>query len=140
MAGLNSRARFQSQHYNPRSAGSTVAGVLLQSRVLWPSALYLAKLLRPLVVRVTRIGRGLPVGGDLEYADQVTLLQGVGRAARDQLEGGGHFRKRTVEYALGKNRRGGSPLPSAGTTQVLVTAVPASGSEYSTWRSSSHST
>jgi hypothetical protein len=36
MAGLNSNARFQSQHYNPRSAPSTVAGVLLQSRVLWP--------------------------------------------------------------------------------------------------------
>ncbi|MCL6644618.1 MAG: recombination mediator RecR, partial [Dehalococcoidia bacterium] len=37
------------------------------------TALYLAKLLRPLGVRVTRIARGLPVGGDLEYADQVTL-------------------------------------------------------------------
>ena len=36
MAGLKSNARFQSQHYNPRSVGSTVAGVLLQSRVLWP--------------------------------------------------------------------------------------------------------
>ena len=37
------------------------------------TALYLAKLLRPLGVKVTRIARGLPVGGDLEYADQVTL-------------------------------------------------------------------
>jgi recombination protein RecR len=37
------------------------------------TAIYLAKLLRPLVPRVTRIARGLPVGGDLEYADEVTL-------------------------------------------------------------------
>ncbi|PKQ28565.1 MAG: recombination protein RecR [Candidatus Anoxymicrobium japonicum] len=37
------------------------------------TALYLAQLVRPLGVRVTRIARGLPVGGDLEYADEVTL-------------------------------------------------------------------
>ena len=41
------------------------------------TALYLAKLLRPLTVRVTRIARGLPVGGDLEYADQVTLTKAL---------------------------------------------------------------
>jgi recombination protein RecR len=41
------------------------------------TALYLAKLLRPFVVRVTRIARGLPVGGDLEYADQVTLSKAL---------------------------------------------------------------
>ena len=41
------------------------------------TALYLAKLLRPLGVRVTRIARGLPVGGDLEYADQVTLARAL---------------------------------------------------------------
>ncbi len=41
------------------------------------TALYLAKLLRPLGVRVTRIARGLPVGGDLEYADQVTLSKAL---------------------------------------------------------------
>lgn len=41
------------------------------------TALYLAKLLRPLGVRVTRIARGLPVGGDLEYADQVTLTKAL---------------------------------------------------------------
>jgi recombination protein RecR len=40
------------------------------------TALYLAKVLKPLGVRVTRIAHGLPVGGDLEYADAVT----VGRA------------------------------------------------------------
>jgi recombination protein RecR len=37
------------------------------------TAMYLAKLLAPLEVRVTRIASGLPVGGDLEYADEVTL-------------------------------------------------------------------
>jgi recombination protein RecR len=41
------------------------------------TALYLAKLVRPLSVRVTRIARGLPVGGDLEYADQVTLSKAL---------------------------------------------------------------
>src|SRR5215217_2058722 len=37
------------------------------------TAMYLARLLTPLGVRVTRIASGLPVGGDLEYADEVTL-------------------------------------------------------------------
>jgi recombination protein RecR len=37
------------------------------------TAMYLARLLHPLGVRVTRIASGLPVGGDLEYADEVTL-------------------------------------------------------------------
>jgi recombination protein RecR len=41
------------------------------------TAIFLAKLLRPLGVRVTRIARGLPVGGDLEYADEVTLTQAL---------------------------------------------------------------
>jgi len=37
------------------------------------TAMYLARLLKPLGVRVTRIASGLPVGGDLEYADELTL-------------------------------------------------------------------
>ena len=41
------------------------------------TAIYLAKLLRPLGPRVTRIARGLPVGGDLEYADEVTLMRAL---------------------------------------------------------------
>ena len=46
------------------------------------TALYLAKLLRPLGVRITRIARGLPVGGDLEYADELTLGRAIeGRRA-----------------------------------------------------------
>ncbi len=41
------------------------------------TAAYLVSRLRPLGVRVTRLGRGLPVGGDLEYADQVTLANAL---------------------------------------------------------------
>ena len=41
------------------------------------TAMYLAGLLRPLGVRVTRLARGLPVGGDLEYADEVTLARAL---------------------------------------------------------------
>jgi len=37
------------------------------------TALYIAKLLKPLGVKVTRIARGIPVGSELEYADEVTL-------------------------------------------------------------------
>lgn len=39
------------------------------------TALYLSKLLKPLGIRVTRIAHGVPVGGDLDYADQATLIQ-----------------------------------------------------------------
>jgi len=39
------------------------------------TAMYLARLLKPLGVKVTRIAHGLPVGGDLEYADEMTLLK-----------------------------------------------------------------
>ena len=42
----------------------------------WTSS-YLLTRLRPLGVRVTRLGRGLPVGGDLEYADAVTLTRAL---------------------------------------------------------------
>jgi len=41
------------------------------------TAIYLAKLLKPFGARLTRIARGLPVGGDLEYADQVTLSKAL---------------------------------------------------------------
>ncbi len=39
------------------------------------TAMYLAKLIKPLGVKVTRIAHGIPVGGDLEYADEVTLAK-----------------------------------------------------------------
>lgn len=41
------------------------------------TAMYLCKLLKPLGVRVTRIAHGIPVGGDLEYADEVTLMRAM---------------------------------------------------------------
>jgi recombination protein RecR len=41
------------------------------------TALYLAQQLRPLEVRTTRLAFGLPVGGDLEYADQVTMAKAL---------------------------------------------------------------
>lgn len=41
------------------------------------TAMYLARLVKPLGIRVTRLARGLPVGGDLEYADEVTLTQAL---------------------------------------------------------------
>lgn len=41
------------------------------------TALYLAKLLKPLGVKVSRIAHGLPVGGDLEYADEVTIARAL---------------------------------------------------------------
>ncbi len=41
------------------------------------TAMYLARLIAPLGLRVTRLARGLPVGGDLEYADEVTLTRAL---------------------------------------------------------------
>ncbi len=46
------------------------------------TAMYLAQLIRPLGIQTSRIARGLPVGGDLEYADEVTLARALeGRRA-----------------------------------------------------------
>ena len=41
------------------------------------TAVYIAKLLKPLGVKVTRLAYGIPVGGDLEYADEVTLSRAL---------------------------------------------------------------
>ncbi len=49
------------------------------------TATYLQQLLKPTGIRVTRIARGLPVGGDLEYADGVTIAQAL-LARRDMAE------------------------------------------------------
>lgn len=46
------------------------------------TTLYLAKLVKPLGVKVTRIARGLPMGGDLEFADEAT----IGRAVLGRIE------------------------------------------------------
>jgi len=47
------------------------------------TALYIAKLVKPLGVRVTRIAFGIPVGSDMEYADEVTISRSI--AARQSL-------------------------------------------------------
>ncbi len=41
------------------------------------TAMYIARLIKPSGIRVTRIAHGIPVGGDLEYADEVTLLKAM---------------------------------------------------------------
>ena len=41
------------------------------------TAMYLAKLIKPTGIKVTRIASGVPVGGDLEYIDEVTLLRAL---------------------------------------------------------------
>jgi recombination protein RecR len=41
------------------------------------TALYLSRLIKPLGIRVTRLALGLPVGGDLEYADEVTMAKAL---------------------------------------------------------------
>ena len=46
------------------------------------TTLYLAKLIKPFGIRVTRIARGLPIGGDLEFADEAT----IGRAVNGRIE------------------------------------------------------
>jgi len=59
-----------------RVGGGTVEEVILATNPNVEgeaTAIYLAKLLKPLGVRVTRIAMGVPVGSDLEYADEVTM-------------------------------------------------------------------
>lgn len=41
------------------------------------TAMYIAKLIKPSGIKVTRIANGIPIGGDLEYADEVTLLKAL---------------------------------------------------------------
>lgn len=41
------------------------------------TAMYIAKLIKPFGIRVTRIAHGIPVGGDLEYADEITLTKAM---------------------------------------------------------------
>ena len=46
------------------------------------TSLYLAKLLKPLAIKITRLARGLPIGGDLEFADEAT----IGRAVLNRID------------------------------------------------------
>ena len=49
------------------------------------TAMYLGRLLRPLGIRVTQLARGLPAGGDVEYADDITLSRAL--EGRQEMEG-----------------------------------------------------
>jgi recombination protein RecR len=61
-----------------KTAGVTEVIVATNPRVEGEAtAIYLARVLKPLGVRVTRIAHGVPVGGDLEYADEVTLARAL---------------------------------------------------------------
>jgi recombination protein RecR len=63
-----------------RLRGDTVSEIILATNPNLEgeaTSMYLTRLLRPLVVKVTRLARGLPVGGDLEYADDVTLARAL---------------------------------------------------------------
>jgi recombination protein RecR len=63
-----------------RVRGGTVKEVIVATNPSMEgdaTALYLRQQLQPLGVRLTRLARGLPVGGDLEYADQNTLLRAL---------------------------------------------------------------
>ena len=51
------------------------------------TAMYLSRLIAPLGVRVSRIANGMPVGGDLEYADEITLRRAIeGRYSMNQIK------------------------------------------------------
>ena len=41
------------------------------------TAMYIARLIKPLGIRVSRIAHGIPVGGDLEYTDEITIIQAL---------------------------------------------------------------
>jgi recombination protein RecR len=64
----------------PRLAENDVQEVILATNPTVEgeaTAFYLAKLLKPLGLKVTRIAHGLPAGGDLDYADQATLISAL---------------------------------------------------------------
>jgi len=63
-----------------RLKGATVEEIIIATNPTAEgeaTAVYVSKLIRPLGVRVTRIGVGIPVGADLEYADESTMLKAM---------------------------------------------------------------
>jgi recombination protein RecR len=64
----------------PRLKDGVVTEVILATNPTMEgeaTAMYIDRLIRPLGIKVTRIARGLPVGGDLEYADETTLSRAM---------------------------------------------------------------
>ena len=69
-----------SMYQTARLVGDTVKEVIMATNPNVEgeaTAMYIAKLLKPLGIKVTRIAHGLPIGGDLEYADEVTLAKAM---------------------------------------------------------------
>ena len=65
-----------------RLKGGTVSEIIIATNPTAEgeaTAVYVSKLIKPLGVRVTRIGVGIPVGSDLEYADEITMLKAMER-------------------------------------------------------------
>jgi recombination protein RecR len=63
-----------------RLKGATVSEIIIATNPTAEgeaTAVYVSKLIKPLGVRVTRIGVGIPVGSDLEYADEITMLKAM---------------------------------------------------------------
>jgi recombination protein RecR len=63
-----------------RLKGATVEEIIIATNPTAEgeaTAVYVSKLIKPLGVRVTRIGVGIPVGADLEYADESTMLKAM---------------------------------------------------------------
>ncbi len=57
--------------------------------------MYISKLVKPTGIKVSRIASGVPVGGDLEYIDEVTLLRALeGRVETVRRENGEYFKKK----------------------------------------------
>ena len=69
IASLMKRLRAGGVYEVVMATNSTVEGEA--------TSLYLARMIKPLNIRVTRIAHGIPVGGDLEYADEATLAQAL---------------------------------------------------------------
>ncbi len=62
------------------SNGHTIKEIILATNPTMEgeaTAMYISKLLKPLGIKVTRIAHGIPVGGELEYADEVTLAKAL---------------------------------------------------------------
>ena len=72
--------RAKAHGYDADGAGPAIAEVILAMNPNVEgdtTAYYLSGLLRPFGVKVTRLARGLPIGGDLEYADEATLSRAL---------------------------------------------------------------
>jgi recombination protein RecR len=87
IASLLDRIRAPSAQNGAAAAATAIREVIIATNASVEgeaTALYLQRLIRPLGVRVTRLARGLPVGGDLEYADGVTIAEAL--SGRRELE------------------------------------------------------